>query len=150
MALERTYVVPLRRGWLKAPRYKRAKKAVNTLRAFLIRHMKSEDIRLLPALNIAIWTHGIKNPPSRVKINVQKDDKGVVKAQLFGVPFEKKVEPKAKAVKKEQKSETPKVQDSPAGEKKTEPAKVEQSPKKTASPKKAVKSEETLSAQAQP
>jgi len=135
MAIERTYVVPLRRGFLKSPRYKRAKKAVNTLRAFLVRHMKSEDVRILSELNVAIWHHGIKNPPSRVKINVKKDDKGVVTAQLFGVPFEKvEVKKEKKApVKKEAKTEA-----APA-EVKTEAPKAE--PAKKAAPKKAVKKE---------
>lgn len=137
MAVERTYVVPLRRGFLKSPRYKRAKKAVRVLREFLVRHMKSEDVRILSELNVAVWGHGIKNPPSRVKINVKKDDKGVVTAQLFGVPFETpKVEKKAPAkkaaeTKTETKSEKPEV--------KTEAPKAE--PAKKAAPKKAVKKE---------
>jgi len=135
MAVERTYVVPLRRGFLKSPRYKRAKKAVRVLREFLVRHMKSEDVRILSELNVAIWHHGIKNPPSRVKINVKKDDKGVVTAQLFGVPFEKvEVKKEKKApVKKEVKTEA-----APA-EVKTEAPKAE--PAKKAAPKKAVKKE---------
>jgi large subunit ribosomal protein L31e len=138
MAIERTYVVPLRRGFLKSPRYKRAKKAVNTLRAFLVRHMKSEDVRILSELNVAIWHHGIKNPPSRVKINVKKDDKGVVTAQLFGIPFEKvevKKEKKASTKKEAVKTESA---EKPA-EVKTEAPKAE--PGKKAAPKKAVKKE---------
>ena len=38
--LEREYIVPLKRGSLKVPRYKRAKKAVKTLKEFLAKHMK--------------------------------------------------------------------------------------------------------------
>lgn len=99
--MERTYTIPLRKGWLKAPKYKRAKKAINTIKEFLVRHMKSEDVRLMPDLNLEIWKHGIKNPPSRVKVNVVKDDKGVVRAQLFGAKVEeKKVEEKKGIVKK--------------------------------------------------
>jgi len=94
--MERTYVVPLRKGWLKASRYRRAKKAVNTLREFLVKHMKSDDVRLMPELNLEIWKHGMKNPPSRVKINVSKDDKGVVKAQLFGKPMAQEVKEEKK------------------------------------------------------
>lgn len=137
MAVERTYVVPLRRGFLKSPRYKRAKKAVNTLREFLVRHMKSEDVRILSELNVAIWGHGIKNPPSRVKINVKKDDKGVVVAQLFGVPFEKvevKEEKKAPA-KKEAEKKAAGVASEKTAEVKTE------APAKKAAPKKVVKKE---------
>ncbi len=101
MALERTYTIPLRKGWLKAPRYRRAKKAVNTVKEFLVRHMKSEDVRLGTHLNLEIWKHGMQNPPSRVKVNVSKNDKGVVRAELFGAKIEeKKVEEKKSIVKK--------------------------------------------------
>jgi large subunit ribosomal protein L31e len=102
MALERTYTIPLRKGWLKAARYRRAKKAVNTVKEFLVRHMKSDDVRLGTHLNLEIWKHGMKNPPSRVKVNVSKDDKGVVRAELFGAPKfeEKKAEEKKGIVKK--------------------------------------------------
>lgn len=144
MAIERTYVVPLRRGFLKSPRYKRAKKAVRVLREFLVRHMKSEDVRILSELNVAVWHHGIKNPPSRVKINVKKDDKGVVTAQLFGVPFEKvevKKEKKAPVKKEVAKTETV----AKPAEVKTEAPKAE--PVKKVAPKKAVKKEAPSKAQ---
>lgn len=100
--MERTYVVPLRKGWLKAQKFKRSKKAVNTLKEFLSRHMKSDDVRLGRYLNMELWKHGIKNPPSRVKVNVSKDDKNVVRAELFGAPVEevKKPEEKKGLVKK--------------------------------------------------
>ena len=100
--LERTYTVPLRREYLKAPNWNRTKKAVLALRQFLMKHMKSEDVRLSTTLNNELWKHGIKNPPHHVKINVMKDDKGVVKAELFGVKAE---EPKKAPAKKERKTE---------------------------------------------
>ncbi|VVB81595.1 50S ribosomal protein L31e [uncultured archaeon] len=99
--MERTYVIPLRKGWLKAQRYKRAKKAINTLKEFLKKHMKSEDVRLGTHLNLFVWKHGIRCPPSRVKVNVSKDDKGVVRAELFGAPVEvKKVVEEKKGIVK--------------------------------------------------
>jgi large subunit ribosomal protein L31e len=100
--MERTYIIPLRKGWLKAQRYKRAKKAVHTVQEFLKKHMKSEDVRVGTYLNLEIWKHGIKNPPSRVKVNVVKDDKGVVRAELFGAPVAevKKPEEKKGIIKK--------------------------------------------------
>ena len=101
MTLERTYIVPLRKDWLKAPKYRRAKRAVNSLKTFLVRHMKSEDVRLGTSVNLEIWKHGIKCPPSRVKITVVKDDKGVVRAELFGVPIkQEKTEEKKSVAKK--------------------------------------------------
>ena len=94
--VERTYNIPLRKEWLKVPRYKRTNKAVLALRQFLIRHMKSEDVRLGKFLNKKMWEHGIQNPPHHVKVNVIKDEKGIVKAELFGSPVEQKKEKKAK------------------------------------------------------
>lgn len=99
---------------MKAPRYRRAKKAVNTLKEFLVKHMKSEDVRVMPELNLEIWKHGMQNPPSRVKVNVSKDDKGVVKAQLFGIPM-------AQEVKKEKKSMVKKLTEKVTG-KESKPA----------------------------
>lgn len=105
-AIERTYTIPLRRAFLKAPRYKRAKRAVNEIKYFLEKHMKvaPENLRIGKYINLEIWKHGIKNPPSRVRINVKKDDKGIVTAELVGAPVEAKKEVK-KVVKKESKIE---------------------------------------------
>lgn len=102
--LERTYNVPLRKEYMKAPRWNRTKKAVTALRQFLAKHMKSEDVHLSKELNEAMWKHGIKNPPHHIKIKAMKDDKGVVKADLFGVekPASKK-DKKEKPAKKESK-----------------------------------------------
>ena len=115
--LERIYTIPLRKEWLKVQRYKRAKKAVKGVLLFLQKHMKSEDVKLGRFLNLELWKHGIRNPPSRVKVVVTKDDKNVVRAELFGAPLEKKTE--AKTEKKEAetvkaKKETPKAEVKPA------------------------------------
>ena len=102
--IERTYTIPLRKEWLKVPKYKRAKKAVKAVKQFLKKHLKVHreirldhtDIKLGRYLNLELWHHGIRNPPSRIKITVQKDDKGIVRAELFGKPIvvEKKEEAK--------------------------------------------------------
>ncbi|MBI2136365.1 50S ribosomal protein L31e [Candidatus Woesearchaeota archaeon] len=90
MAIERVYNVPLRKGYMKAPMYRRTKKAVNTLRAFVARNMKvSEDeVKLGKYVNLELWKHGIKNPPHHVKVNVKKNDEGNVFAELVGAPVE--------------------------------------------------------------
>jgi len=101
--MERTYIIPLRRDVNKSPKYKRAKKAVNTVRRFLVKHMKSEDVKLGDMLNKNLWKNGIENPPGKVKVTVTKDDKGIVKAELFGHKFiEKKREKKVEKSKLEQ------------------------------------------------
>ncbi len=106
-SLERIYNVPLRKEYMKAPRWNRTKKAVTALRQFLAKHMKSEEVQLSIELNEAMWKHGIKNPPHHVKVKAVKDDKGVVKADLFGAEkpaSKKKDKTEAKADKKEVKA----------------------------------------------
>jgi large subunit ribosomal protein L31e len=94
MADEKTFNVPLRKGYMKAPKHKRAKKAVSTLRAFLQRHMKTSQIKLGPKLNEKLWEKGIKNPPHHVKVTAVKEE-DTVKAELFGHKYvEKKKEEK--------------------------------------------------------
>jgi large subunit ribosomal protein L31e len=97
--LEREYVVPLRKEWLKVPLYKRSKKAVTGLREFLAKHMKSEDVKIGGHLNDFIWKHGIKNPPHKVSLKAVKYDDGVVKAELEGKEFKEAVKIKPKVEK---------------------------------------------------
>lgn len=118
MALERTYNVPLRREWLKVPKYKRAKRAVFALRRFLQKHMKSEDILIGKRLNEYVWQNGIRAPPHHVKINVVKEDDGKVYAELFGFKYEKPVKEEEKKKKpEEKKKEAEEKEEKPEGKK---------------------------------
>jgi large subunit ribosomal protein L31e len=88
MAIERVYNIPLRKKFLKVPRYRRTNKAAIALREFIVKHMKSEDVRIGKHLNQEVWKHGIKNPPHHVKVTIIKEDSGLVKAELFGYKFD--------------------------------------------------------------
>ena len=87
--LEREYIVPLRRGWLKVPDYKRTNKAVKTLKEFIAKHMKIYDrdlnkIKLDRFLNEFLWARGIKNPPHKVKVKaIQEGDNVLVELVDF-------------------------------------------------------------------
>ncbi|MBU3941038.1 MAG: 50S ribosomal protein L31e [Nanoarchaeota archaeon] len=93
--IEREYIVNLRKEIIKAPRQKKAKKAIRALKAFLSRHMKSEDVKLGKYLNEYLWQNGPKNPPTRVEIRVTKKDEKVF-AELKSAPEEKKKDKKEK------------------------------------------------------
>jgi large subunit ribosomal protein L31e len=105
--LERSYNVPLRKEYLKAPNWKRTPKAVRALRAFITRHTKSDNIKLGKYLNNFMWKNGIKNPPHHVKINIVKTEDGLVKAELVGAPKEEPLIPKKPA--KEEEPKKPKL-----------------------------------------
>ncbi len=97
-----TYNISLRKEILKVPRYLRAKKAVRAVREFVAQHSKSSDVKIGEHLNLLLWKQGIKNPIMRVKVDIEKDAKGVANVELFGAPKEeKKPETKKKTAKKE-------------------------------------------------
>ena len=92
--IERTYVVPLRKEWMKVPRYKRTNKAIKALRAFISKHMKVslENIKLDDLVNKFIWQNSIKSPPAKIMINVKlesKDDKTFAMVKLADSEKEK-------------------------------------------------------------
>ena len=88
--LEREYVVPMRRGFLKVPCYRKAKKAVLVLKEYIAKHMKVEnrDVRKVKVdmyLNEEIWHRGIKNPLHKIKVKAKKID-GIVYVELAEIP----------------------------------------------------------------
>lgn len=85
MVLERLYVIPLRKEWLKVPKYKRAKKGIKAVKEFLSKHMKADmnDVKLSRWVNENVWRRGVKSPPGKIKIKAVKDDKGIVHVELF-------------------------------------------------------------------
>lgn len=99
---ERTYTIPLRKAFLRAPDYKRAKRSVNEIRYFLQRHLKSDNISIGKHLNDAIWARGGKHPPSKIKVKVLKDKDNKVLVELPQFEFD---------IKKEQKQEKEKKQE---------------------------------------
>lgn len=135
MAIERTYTVPLRPGFRNAPKYYRTNKAVSTLRAFLMRHMKVKDdqIRIGQHLNELLWRNGIKNPPARVTVTVKKTDAGLVYAELEGQTYKEALKPQAR--QEEPKGLKEKLQAAVGKKEEQSEEKTEEAPK----PKKAAK-----------
>ena len=81
MAEEKIFVIPL--GKVKrAPHYKRARRASKMVREYLVRHMKSEEIRIDPKINEKLFERGVKKPPSKIRVKAVKDEDGLVNASL--------------------------------------------------------------------
>jgi len=121
--IERQYNIPLRREWLKVPRYKRAKKAIKATKEFLAKHMKSDNVKLSLGINLAIWKHGITNPPHHIKVNAKKYEDGKVVADYADTNFKilNKVKTLGSRDDKAEKKRTPaKKETKPKVEKKAE------------------------------
>jgi large subunit ribosomal protein L31e len=88
--LQREYIVPLRQGFLKVPCYKKANKAVKTLKEFLAKHMHVEKrdtrkVKLDKIVNEELWYRGIKNPLHKIKVRATKKG-GIVYVELAEIP----------------------------------------------------------------
>ncbi len=98
--LERKYIIPLRREFLKVQKYRRTQRAVNAVRKFVQKHMKSDNVKILRELNEVLNEHGRKNPPHKIEVKVKKvesKEESYVLVNLVNAPLELK----KKEVKKE-------------------------------------------------
>lgn len=79
--LTRTHMVPLRRAF-EAPKYRRTKVAIRVIREFTTRHMKAKEVKIDKEVNLLLWSRGITNPPRRIKLEMERDEDGVVSVRL--------------------------------------------------------------------
>ncbi|HOT07152.1 MAG: 50S ribosomal protein L31e [Methanosaeta sp. PtaB.Bin039] len=85
MDIEHIYTVPL--GGAKAvPRWRRSKRAMEELKAFLSRNMKApvDKIKIDNGLNEVIWARSNEKPPLQVRVKAVKFEDGGVEAEFAG------------------------------------------------------------------
>src|SRR3989338_8979719 len=142
--LEREYIIPLRRAWLKAPRYERMRIAIRTIRRFIARHMKIPDrelskVKLDVFFNNDLWFRGAKKPPAKVKVKATKE-KDIVKVNFVEIPQHvkflkqkldkfKKPEEKKPETKEEKRKEETRTEEKKKAEEKPEKKKIEEKEK---------------------
>ena len=137
--LERIYTINLGKVLL-SPNNQRAKRAINMIREFASRHMKSENVKIEEDVNHLVWERGIRHPPRKIRVKITKDDDGNIIVSEY--QEEKKVEEKPKEKKEEkkveekpkEKKEEKKVEEKP--KEKKEEKKVEEKPKEKKEEKK--------------
>lgn len=146
--IERVYTINLGKVLL-SPNNQRAKRAINMIREFAVRHMKSEDIKIEEDVSHLVWARGIRHPPRKIRVKLTKDDDGTVLISKYEEETKTKKEEIVEEKPKTQKNEK-KVEEKPITEKtepksenkkpeeKEEKIKTESKPEK---PKKEVKSE---------
>jgi large subunit ribosomal protein L31e len=79
--LTRVYMVPLGRAF-EAPPYRRTKVAIRLIKEFTVRHMKASEVKIKEDVNKQIWARGIKKPPRRIKLEMERDEDGLVSVSL--------------------------------------------------------------------
>ncbi len=79
----REYRISLKRAYWAA-RTRRAKRAINLIREFVSRHMKTDlkKVKIDPAVNMAVWSRSIEKPPRYIDVVVEKRQDGTVFVKL--------------------------------------------------------------------
>ena len=105
MPEEKIFTIPLREVF-EEERNKRASNASKLVRTFLMKHTKTENVKLGKSINEAIWKRGINKPPRKLRIHVIKEE-DIVYAEMLGVDIKtpSKEEVKKKEEKKKEKKE---------------------------------------------
>jgi len=147
IVLEREYIIPLRREWVKVPRYRRTERAIKAIRTFVMRHMKlycteqeaKKLVKIGRWLNEELWSRGIRKPPAKVHVKAKKYADNRVEVELEKLPpaaafeaarLEKKAKEKKVEKKVEEKKPEPKPEEAKAEEKKEEEKAKEEITKK--------------------
>lgn len=131
---KRTYIIPLRKVWMKVPQYKRTARAMRAIREYIKKHTKETEIKIGKHLNLKMWSRGPKKPPHKIHVNaipveVMEKKKMVgrfIKVELFGAP-EENAEEKKETIEKvvEKPKEAEEKEEAPSKEKKKSKEKKE-------------------------
>jgi large subunit ribosomal protein L31e len=110
--LERVHTINLGKVLL-SPNNQRAKRAINMVKEYASRHMKTQEIKIEESLSHQIWKRGIRHPPRKIRVMMTKTDEGFVLVS----PYEEETESakatpekKPSEVKEKPKPETKKVE----------------------------------------
>ena len=102
----------------------RAPRAINMIKEFARHHMKTSEIKIEEDLAHQIWARGVRSPPRKIRVRMNKTDEGYVLVSPYTEEKESKALSKKelKEASKKEKKDTAKVE--------TDTAKVEKDAKK--------------------
>ena len=100
--LERVHTINLGKVLLSQSQH-RSVRALNMIREFARRHMKTQDIKIDEDLARQVWARGARSPPRKIRVRMHRTDMGHILVSRYDGPTEQ--EPAA---------ETPAVEDAAA------------------------------------
>ena len=75
--LERVYTIPLGKVLLSQSQH-RAVRAINMIREFARKHMKTQEIKIDEEVAHLIWSKGVRSPPRKIRVKMTKTDDGYI------------------------------------------------------------------------
>ncbi len=79
---ERIYTINLGKVLL-SPNNIRAKRAINMIKEFTMHHMKTNNVRISEDVAHYVWKRGIKHPPRKIRVGMERTDEGFVLVYLY-------------------------------------------------------------------
>jgi large subunit ribosomal protein L31e len=116
--LERVYTINLGKALLSVDTH-RAPRAINMIKEFARHHMKTSEIKIEEDLAHQIWARGVRSPPRKIRVRMNKTDEGYVLVS----PYTEEKE--SKALSKKELKEASKKEKKDAAKVETDTAKVE-------------------------
>ena len=145
--LERVYTIPLGKVLLSANTH-RAVRAINMIKEFARRHMKTYEIKIDEEVSHQIWARGVRSPPRKIRVKMTKTDEGHILVSSYEEEVESTAIPteedKPKVTKKVEAEKVEVEEDGEVEEyvpTKTSEDKIEEEVKKESKPKAAPKKE---------
>ena len=106
--LERVYTIPLGKVLLSANTH-RAVRAINMIKEFARRHMKTYSVKIDEEVSHIIWARGARSPPRKIRVKMTKTDEGYILVSPYQDEIDSEVVP--------EKVSTPEVTDNVESEK---------------------------------
>ena len=85
--LERVYTINLGKVLLSQPQH-RAVRALNMIREFARRHMKTQSIKIDEDLARQVWSRGARSPPRKIRVRMNRTDLGDILVTRYDGPME--------------------------------------------------------------
>ena len=85
--LERVYTINLGKVLLSQSQH-RSVRALNMIREFARRHMRTQSIKIDEDLAQQIWARGARRPPRKIRVRMYKTDTGDILVSKYEIPVE--------------------------------------------------------------
>ena len=90
--LERVYTIPLGKVLLSANTH-RAVRAINMIKEFARRHMKTYNVKIDEEISHIIWARGVRSPPRKIRVKMTKTDEGYILVSPYQDEIDSEVVP---------------------------------------------------------
>jgi large subunit ribosomal protein L31e len=136
--LERVYTINLGKVLLSVDTH-RAPRAINMIKEFARHHMKTSEIKIEEDLAHQIWAKGVRSPPRKIRVRMNKTDEGYVLVSSYTETNDTKEVKKEQSDKKSKKEQSDKKSKKEQSDKKSKKEQSDKKSKKEQSDKKSKK-----------